>query len=122
SFLRGQYSTSGFRSFFFWTFLYKTPIPAMILMIGGVFIALRSGKRDLAFVVWPIVLYAMFALTASINIGHRHIFPVLPFVYTLAGSLGAAFFSRWSRAIAGIAILAITANVCMRPRAASLIN
>ena len=122
SYLRGEYSTYGFRSFFFWTFFYKTPILAMILMLAGVFVAIRSDKRDLAFAVWPLVIYAIFALSASIHIGHRHFFPVLPFVYTLAGSLGGAFFSKWRRALAGVAVLAITANASLLPRPASLIN
>jgi 4-amino-4-deoxy-L-arabinose transferase-like glycosyltransferase len=122
SYLRGDYSTYGFRSFFFWTFLYKTPILAMILMAAGVVAALRSKKPDVAFLVWPLIIYTVFALSTALNIGHRHFFPVLPFVYTLAGALGSTFFARWRRALIGAALLAITANVSLLPRPASVIN
>lgn len=122
SFLRGEYSTYGFPTFFFWTFLYKTPIPVIILAVAGVVAAIRSTKRDVAFLMWPATAYAIFAITASIHIGHRHIFPILPFVYTMAGAAGANLFASWRRAALAIAALAVAANVALLPRPASLIN
>lgn len=122
SYLRGEYSTYGFPLFFFWTFVYKTPIPAIALIIGGVIPAVRSRWRDLAFLIIPAAVYGTFAIAASIHIGHRHLFPVIPFVYATAGALGAAVFRNWRRAAIAIAALAITANAALLPRPASLVN
>ena len=35
SYLRGEYSLVGFRSYFLWTFLLKTPLPAIAAIIAG---------------------------------------------------------------------------------------
>jgi hypothetical protein len=122
SYLKGEYSNYGFPSFFFWTLLYKTTIPAIVLTIAGMLAAFRSKRGDLAFLIIPAAAYAVFAFTSSIHIGHRHFFPVLPFAYVLAGALGTWVFAKRSRAVVATVALALTANVVLLPRPLSVVN
>jgi hypothetical protein len=122
SYLRGEYSAYGFPSFFFWTFAYKTTIPAIVLTIAGVVAAMRSRRRDLVFLFVPAALYAAVVITSSIHIGHRHFFPVLPFAYAGAGALGSWLFANRVRGVVGVVALAVAANFVLLPRPVSVIN
>jgi 4-amino-4-deoxy-L-arabinose transferase-like glycosyltransferase len=89
TYLHGEYTARGFTSYFFWTTLYKTPIPLLVLIVLGVWMAVKRRGAWLPFLVWPAAIYLFIAMTSSINIGHRHILPVFPFVYILCGALAA---------------------------------
>jgi len=112
SYLNGRYSATGFRSYFFWTTLYKLTIPALLIVACGLVLAYRNRGEWLTFLAWPVIIYLGTAVISAINIGHRHILPVFPFVYIACGSAVALAKSR--RALAVIAtgvVLAITSNV-----------
>lgn len=94
SFLFGQYSHVGFRSYFFWTFLLKTPLPALLLIIAGTTVAIRRRTRfALLFILTPIGIYLSISIAAHLNIGHRHILLIYPLLYLLSGVLAA----EWRR-------------------------
>jgi hypothetical protein len=94
SFLFGQYSDVGFRGYFFWTFLLKTPLPALFLIVAAAIAAIVRRMRDaLVFMAAPIAVYLFISVAAHLNIGHRHILPIYPFLYLLCGVLGA----EWQR-------------------------
>jgi 4-amino-4-deoxy-L-arabinose transferase-like glycosyltransferase len=92
SYLNGEFSDTGFRTFFFWTTLYKLPIGALIAMILGVVFAVRA--RVTPFVIWPVAIYLAFTLASNLNIGHRHILPIFPFLYVACGAL-AGWKRKW---------------------------
>jgi 4-amino-4-deoxy-L-arabinose transferase-like glycosyltransferase len=110
-YLRGEYSTVGFRSYFLWTFLLKTPLVALALI--GAALVRTAYRREawglhLAFLLVPVLVYWGVVLAATLNIGHRHLLPIYPFLYVLAGSL-AAEWRRWparARSWAGATALA----------------
>ncbi len=107
SFLRGEYSNRGFPSYFFWTFLYKTTIPAIVLIVAGLFLARRTRSDALPFLLWPVVLYLAVSMSSSLNIGHRHILPVYPFLYVLCGALAryrAAWIAAGAAAVASLVV------------------
>ena len=89
SFLLGQYSDNGWWYYFPVTFLLKTPLPTLLL-IGWGFAAyllclLRRGKAcpsllDSAALLVPALGYFAIALTSEINLGYRHLLPLLPFL------------------------------------------
>jgi hypothetical protein len=87
SFLRGEFATLGFRSYFFWTFLYKTPLVAMLAIAAGIVVAIRARSAALPFLLLPVALYLAASIPSSMNIGHRHLLPIYPFLYVLAGAL-----------------------------------
>lgn len=112
SFLRGEYSMNGFRDYFLWTFLYKTPEVTMIAIVAAMLVALRGGVRGwhLAFLLMPVAIYLFISVRSRINIGHRHILLIYPFLYVLCGCLAFVWMKwkpsarRWS-VIAALVVL-----------------
>jgi hypothetical protein len=58
----------------------KTPIPWLILLLVGLFLGLTTARRGLASSCAPwiaAVVYLGFAMSSSINIGVRHLLPMI---------------------------------------------
>jgi 4-amino-4-deoxy-L-arabinose transferase-like glycosyltransferase len=90
SFLRGEHTMHGTPLFFAWTFALKTPILTLLLLVTALVFLIRGRgpwKAELPFLLVPVVVYVAFSLTASLNIGHRHLLPVYPFLYVFCGGL-----------------------------------
>ena len=104
SFLRGEGSHTGFPTYFFWTFLYKTPEAAMAAIVAALITIRRRRNSALPFLLWPIVIYMAVSMASSLNIGHRHILPIYPFLYVIAGSLA---LSRPRAVVAMVAVVLI---------------
>jgi len=117
AFLDGRRSADGFTEFFPLCFLYKTTSPCMvILLIALVVLAARvqdkPGQQDspggatllyeLAPLLALLVVYWASALLSRFNIGHRHLLPIYPPLFIMAGVLGPAWHRR--RTIARLAI------------------
>jgi hypothetical protein len=111
SFLFGDYSHVGFPNYFFWTFLLKTPLPALLLVIAG--IAAGTARRipgTFVFILGPIGVYLFISIAAHLNIGQRHILPIYPFLYLLCGALVATwqrFPSLWRKVSAILVVGAV---------------
>ena len=101
AFLDGQWSATGFPSFFPRAFLYKTPIPILMLLIAATvagYFRWRTAFRDrcrwiiahdLASLspLWALVLvYGLFSLTSHLNIVHRHLLPIYPTIFVACGA------------------------------------
>ncbi len=113
AFLFGAYSESGFRSYFLATFLLKTPLPLLLLFAAGIWSARRSAasSRMEWLVFFPPGLFFALSLLQSINIGHRHLLPIYPFVFVIAAraaalALGPRLSSRRAIALAVTLVLA----------------
>jgi hypothetical protein len=101
AFLLGEYSETGWRHYFLVTFALKTPVPLLLLAAASAVVAWRQRDRRRAALVWvPFALYFLLAMSRSINIGHRHLLPVYPFVFVAAGHGAAALWAagRWRTA------------------------
>ena len=126
SYLDGQYSNTGFAGYFFWTTLWKTPLPILAALTIGLVLAWRRRVEGLAVLIIPIVIYGGYAIAGNIHIGHRHLLPVFPFLYALGGAVGACWaVLRRRRALVGaiaVAWLAVASVVVLLPRPASVIN
>ncbi|WP_420631975.1 phospholipid carrier-dependent glycosyltransferase [Candidatus Leptofilum sp.] len=89
AFLAGNYSDSGWWFYFPVAFLLKTPLPTLILLLGSGVCLLwlawrgRLARRwlTLAALLIPPLGYFGFALTTDINLGYRHLLPILPFLF-----------------------------------------
>ncbi len=95
SFLLGQYSDRGWWYYFPVVFLLKTPLPTLILLAWGsvVFILGLFRRRetglsplDAAALLLPALGFLAISLTTDINLGYRHILPVLPFLLVFAAT------------------------------------
>ena len=105
SFLMGMNSTRGWWFYFPIAFLIKTPLPVLILLVASLVLAFRPqtadrrprpvigdqlsviGRRWLA--IWTLGLFPMVhfatALFSSVDIGYRHLVPMLPFLFVFVG-------------------------------------
>jgi hypothetical protein len=89
AFFLGQLSDEGWWYYFPVLFVIKTPLPLLILLVVAIVAAWRTRTRPL---VWPPVtiifptLYFAVSIASKINIGYRHILPVVPFAAIVAAS------------------------------------
>jgi hypothetical protein len=99
AFLLGQLSDTGFPHFFLVSFAVKTPLPLLLLfalaVLGRGRDALRPGALAAAWL--PLVVYAALTQTRGLNIGHRHLLPLYPFLFVVAGAAGAWLPRRLGR-------------------------
>jgi len=110
AYLLGWISPSGFWSYFPVAFLVKTPLPTLALICVGIGLAVRGINRPQATLLMiPALLYFAFAVLARTNIGLRHILPVYPFLFVLAGGAAGALWrnGRWMKQ--GVVLLGIWA-------------
>ena len=118
SFLLGSYSTTGFHSYFFYTFLLKTPLPALLLIATALVLSLlRFVKRPSApiFLLAPAGLYFLVAAASHLNLGVRHLLPIYPFLYVLAGGL-VRELDGWRRTARIAAVLAMVGAIAVSSR------
>jgi hypothetical protein len=121
SFLNGEYSLRGFRTYFFWTFLLKTPLVTLLAIAGGLaMVAWRCRREDLLYLLFPAGLYFVLAAASYMHIGNRHILPVYPFLFVLSGGLMPLLMKRWPdhrRTIVtvAIALVAVSSTVVFSP-------
>jgi hypothetical protein len=91
SYLLGETYQGGRRSYFPIVFALKTPLPALILL-GVAFLVVcrrpRRGWRELLILSLPLT-YFVVSIFNSINLGYRHLLPILPFMYLFIARLAA---------------------------------
>jgi hypothetical protein len=118
AYLNGQYSITGWPSFFLWAFALKTTLPFILAAAWAAWVAVCTRTRTaaqgrLAALVPLTPLAALFlvygavSVTSHLNIGHRHLIPIYPVLFILTGALGACLARPlgW-RAIVVAALLA----------------
>jgi hypothetical protein len=118
SFLLGNYSNTGFHSYFFYAFLLKTPLPALLLIITALVLSLRRcAERRLVpiFLLVPAGLYFLVAMSSHLNLGVRHLLPIYPFLYVLAGGL-VLELDRWRRTTRIVALLVMVGAIAVSSR------
>lgn len=122
AFLNGRYSLTGWKSFFPYTVLVKTPLPVfgvILLAIGAAAAKWRGGGGQRGgqrffrsfydtLPLWVLlgVYWAVF-INAPINIGHRHILPTYPPLFVLAGAAAAWPGARGRAIRAAVAALLV---------------
>lgn len=79
-YLLGQIRTGGWWYYFPVAFAVKTPLATLIALLPATWLALRRLQRDDLFLLLPPVAYFLVSMTSSLNIGYRHLLPILPFL------------------------------------------
>ena len=120
AFLNGDYSTTGWAGFFPYTFLVKTTLPFLLLLLVGCLAGARASWRrwraDKAAAAFArlrpftplaalFAVYWLTSVTSHLNIGHRHILPTYPVLFIAAGTLGA--WIDWRRPLAAMLVTAL---------------
>jgi hypothetical protein len=102
AFLWGELSATGWWYYFPVTFALKTPLPLLLLSGFALARAARGvlARRDISalrlelFVWLPVAVYWLLTLTRNLNIGHRHLLPIYPFLFVAAGRAAVALARR----------------------------
>jgi len=99
SFLMGQNSDHGWWYYFPIAFILKTPLPTLLLLVAASLQACKSTSLRVPNLQWiarrwgPLMLYpflyAASSLFSSVNIGYRHLLPILPFIFIFISRLAA---------------------------------
>ena len=87
TYMLGELYRGGRWYFFPVVFVLKTPLPVLLLLGLGLIYIWRYGFSKAALVLSFPFTYFAFTMLTSINLGYRHILPVLPFLYLLIASL-----------------------------------
>lgn len=92
AYFAGEFRERGWREFFPAAFLLKTTLPALLVLPLAALGWHRHRRRDrLTYRVAPILIFAAIywaaAIFSSLNIGHRHLLPVYPAFYLVAGAV-----------------------------------
>ncbi len=98
SFLMGEISTEGWWHYFPVAFAIKTPLPTLIVLLGACGISIkclldvRGGRKrghryalvDVLALLLFVALYGIATVVSRLNIGYRHLLPILPPLYIFA--------------------------------------
>lgn len=137
SFLLGETSVSGFAAYFPVAFLVKTPFPALLLFALAIILLLvfpadKMDRRRATYLLLPALLYFVLSMQSGLNIGYRHLLPILPFLY-VAGSGAAARLvervqsprlpsSARSLAVGGLVAALVVPTLLVHPHYLSFFN
>ncbi|MEX0819672.1 MAG: glycosyltransferase family 39 protein, partial [Pirellulaceae bacterium] len=125
AFFNGEYETTGWRLFFPYCFAVKTPLAVFGLLAFGL-VGLpslascgdrtdeaRASRWEPAYrlvpIAVPLLIFGAVFLTTQLNIGHRHILPIYPFMFVLAGA-AARWCRQQTRVVAGAIVVLL---VCL---------
>jgi len=89
SYLLGETYRGGRWYYFPVVFALKTPLPTLILIAMAIGTALRRSLRrwrELVLMSFPVSYFAT-SLFSSVNLGYRHLLPILPFLYLFVAQL-----------------------------------
>jgi len=97
AYLMGRYSTTGWWYYFPLAFLIKTPVPTLLSL--ALALALTIGRQSWRAEMWlllPVATYFLALTGSSLNIGYRHLLPVLPLLFVYASKLATGDFQLTS--------------------------
>ena len=109
-YLFGRYNPNGWWYYFPVVFLLKTPLPTLVMLaIALIGSLLHRPKMTIHswFLIFPVIFYFASALTTSLNIGYRHLLPILP-ILLLFISYQSGFFLRKYRFLALVLLAGVT--------------
>jgi hypothetical protein len=89
-YLDGEISDSGWSIFFLKAFMYKTPIPLMMILLGALvwrFIDNESIGKEMGWIALALLCFVLALATKKVNLGLRYLLSVYPFLFLFAGAL-----------------------------------
>lgn len=114
AYLMGAVSFDGWPLYFPFTFLAKSSWALVAAIVASVVLWMHSTKGtretespwspyDCAPLLCFIPLFMGFSMMQTLNIGHRHIFPIYPFIFVLLGGLGVVYRNKasWPKLVVG---------------------
>jgi 4-amino-4-deoxy-L-arabinose transferase-like glycosyltransferase len=98
SYLMGQWSRTGWWYYYILAISFKSPIPLLLMFLGGLVLLLRKWPRQSfgELVPWlAAAAYLCFSMTSKVNIGLRHALPVYSMLAVAVGTQLAKTRQRW---------------------------
>ena len=89
-YLLGQVSASGWWYYFPVALAVKTPLATLVGLLVAAGMALRRPSRDDLLLLVPPLVFFLASTTARLNLGYRHLLPVLPFLAVHVGRLASS--------------------------------
>jgi len=88
SYLLGETSVHGWYAYFPIAFAVKTPLATLVALLLAVLsmLARKAWRADI-FLLAPVLAYWGVAVQSALNLGYRHLLPILPFLYVWAAQL-----------------------------------
>jgi hypothetical protein len=124
SFLNGVFSMNGFRAYFIFAFLYKTPIAFIIMFLLTLFFIEKIEDREYVLFIPVIILFILGAMS-KLQLGIRYILPIYPFLYVFAGKLVPSIMKRqwkWKIIVSGLIIWYGWTSIMISPNYISYFN
>ncbi len=92
TFLLGQFSEEGFLAYFPIAFLVKTPLVVWLLLPVALVLLVRgpATRRKALFLLIPALWFFLATLQSALNIGYRHLLPMMPNLLLLIAGLGSS--------------------------------
>ncbi len=87
AYLLGRISTEGWWYYFPVAFAVKTPLPTLLGLLVASLVMILQPSRDDLFVWFPPLAFFLILMTARLNLGYRHLLPILPFLAIHVGRL-----------------------------------
>ena len=116
SYLLGNISQTGWWYYFPVAFLLKTPLITLLAIASALLLVCFRRPPyplTLSILLIPVAVFLAASMSSHLNIGHRHILPIYPFLFVLCGSLG----TIWERAqrqtrivVAGVVLILLVLN------------
>jgi len=123
NYLNGQVSPHGWWYYFPYVLWYKLTLPSLILLaLAIIFGKYRQSFIEEYFIVFPILFFLGVSATSQIDIGIRHILPVLPFLFIFISRLATAGNFILRPLILGLVILHIAAGILAYPNYIAYFN
>jgi hypothetical protein len=91
AFLLGHFSAEGWWYYFPVAFAVKTPLLVLLLftVAAGLLLARPSTRGRALYLLLPALGFFLVSMLSGLNIGYRHLLPILPFLYVLGAGLAA---------------------------------
>jgi 4-amino-4-deoxy-L-arabinose transferase-like glycosyltransferase len=97
SYLNGEWKKGGWRSYYFYGMLYKTPETILLLFLTAVFLLLFYSKYRLSLnesilLILPcIFIISLCSLQSNMSVHYRYVIPAFPFIYIFTSRIGLLF-------------------------------
>jgi 4-amino-4-deoxy-L-arabinose transferase-like glycosyltransferase len=124
----GQLSDDGWRSYFPVAFAIKTPVATLLLLVAGISAILlrRAAVLDRILLVGLVAFFALYAaamIASRNNLGQRHLLPLYPLAFVLAGAAAAWLATRHGKWLVGGALVwLLGANFYIHPQYLAYFN
>jgi 4-amino-4-deoxy-L-arabinose transferase-like glycosyltransferase len=107
-YLMGDFQVGGYPHYFLMAFLFKTPLPTLLLL-GAAVVLMRRFKpnrgTDELFLILPVLAFFIVTSALADGIGLRYLLPIYPLLFIFISRLAAARPSGHLLRLAGAALL-----------------